>query len=191
LPAARVRQTQVMGDPQSLAGEIAIDDPRADDVRSLIGAHHAFARQHTPPADIHALDISGLLDPTVTFFSYRVDGRLLAIGALKQLSGSEAELKSMHTAAAARGRGIGRAMLEHLIALAQARGYRVLNLETGSQPAFAPAHALYRRAGFVERGPFGDYSASPSSTFLVMPLAVGLEAEVDREADPGDRDKHP
>ena len=129
------------------------------DVRALLETHLAFYRAATPAEYAFALDVEGLLDPAVTFFSYRVDGRLLAIGALKQLSDSEAELKSMHTAVDARGQGIGRAMLEHLIALARTRGYRLLNLETGSQPAFAPAHALYRRAGFVERGPFGDYPA--------------------------------
>ncbi len=64
---------------------IAVDDPRAEDVRALLAAHLAFARRVTPPEDVHALDIEGLLDPAVTFFSARLDGELLGVGALKQL----------------------------------------------------------------------------------------------------------
>lgn len=119
--------------------EISIDDPEAEDVRELLERHLAFARLNTPPEDVHALGVDGLVDPAVTFFSFRVGCELLAVGALKELDESHAELKSMHTAEAARGGGIGRAMLEHLIAAARARGFRRVSLETGSMPAFTPA----------------------------------------------------
>ncbi len=99
-----------------------MDDPRADDVRKLLQRHLAFARANTPPEGVHALDMDGLLDPAVTFFSFRRDGELLGVGALKQLDRHHGELKSMHTAQAARGRGIGRAMLDHLIGVARERG---------------------------------------------------------------------
>jgi putative acetyltransferase len=79
-------------------GEISIDDPRAKDVRELLERHLEFAHLHTPPEDIHALDLDGLLDPAITFFSLRRNGRLLAVGALKQLDEHHAEVKSMHTA---------------------------------------------------------------------------------------------
>jgi len=102
--------------------EIAIDDPRAADVRQLIDQHLAFARRHSPPADVHALDADGLVGPEVVLFSARRNGELLGIGALKQLTGREGEVKSMHTAAAARGQGIGRALLDHLIAVSRDRG---------------------------------------------------------------------
>jgi putative acetyltransferase len=119
---------------------------------------------------VHALNIDGLLDPAIAFFSYRERGELLAVGALKQLEPDHAEIKSMHTAQAARGRGIARAMLGHLIDLARERGCIRVSLETGAIPAFAPARALYASAGFVECGPFGGYKPSPFNIFMTLML---------------------
>jgi putative acetyltransferase len=151
--------------------EIAVDDPCAADVRALLQRHLEFARSTTPPEHVYALDTGGLQDPAVTLFSLRRDGELLAIGALRHLTDLHGEVKSMHTAAAARGRGAGRAMLAHLIAVARQRGYAQLSLETGSMPAFEPARALYASAGFAACGPFADYPASPTSTFMSLRLA--------------------
>jgi putative acetyltransferase len=151
-------------------GAIAIDDPRAADVRVLLERHLAFANVHSPPEDVHALDVAGLLVPQVTFFSYRLAGRLLGVAALKQLDDHHAEVKSMHVADAARGRGIGRALLLHLIAAARDRNLKRLSLETGSMTAFAPARALYESAGFRACEPFGGYGPSPNSTCLTLAL---------------------
>ena len=151
-------------------GEFAIDDPRAADVRELLERHLAFTSSHSPPEDCHALDVDGLLDPAVTFFSFRDRGGLLAVGAVKTLDGDHGELKSMHTTEAARRRGIGRAMLQHLVGVARDGGFRRLSLETGSAPAFAPARALYASAGFMPCAAFGDYSPSPNSTFMTLSL---------------------
>jgi putative acetyltransferase len=156
--------------PATPDGEVGIDDPRAEDVRELLARHHAFAALHSPPEDIHALDVDGLVDPAVTFFSFRLEGKLLAVGALKRLDAHHAELKSMHTADEARGRGIGRAMVAHLLAAARDRGFHRASIETGSMPAFAPARSLYACAGFTPCGPFGDYGPSPNSTFMTLPL---------------------
>ncbi len=153
-----------------LRDEISLDDPAAPDVRRLLATHLAFARAPTPPEDAHALDVDGLLEPAVSFFSFRRDGALLAVGALKRLDADHAEVKSMHTVEAARGQGIGRAMIEHLIAVARAAGFRRLSLETGSMAEFAPARALYASAGFDECGPFGEYRASPNSTYMTLSL---------------------
>ena len=153
-------------------GQIAIDDPRAEDVRSLLAVHLKFARSQTPPEDAHAMDVDGLLDPAVTFFSYRAGGTLLAVGALKQLDPHHAEIKSMHTAQDARGRGLGRKMLEHLIAVSRERGYERLSLETGSMASFAPARSLYADAGFELCEPFGDYRESVNSTYMTLVLAT-------------------
>ena len=76
----------------------------------------------------------------------------------------------MHTVAAARGQGIGRCMIEHLIAVAREAGYRRLSLETGSMAEFAPARALYAGVGFEVCEPFGDYRASPNSTYMTIDL---------------------
>ena len=139
-------------------------------MRSLLEQHLAFARQVTLPQDVHALDPDGLLDPRITFFSLRVDGELLGVGAIKQLDAEHAEVKSMHTAPAARRRGVGRAILDHLLAVAAERGVRRVSLETGAGEAFAPARALYAGVGFVRCGPFADYPASPNSTFMTRLL---------------------
>ncbi len=149
---------------------IAVDDPRRDDIRRLLERHLAFAHEHTPPEDVHALDLSGLLDPAVTFFSARADDELLAIGALKELDATHGELKSMHTAAAARRRGLGRAMVDHLLGVARQRGYRRVSLETGTMDAFGPARSLYEASGFTACGPFDHYAPSASSAFMTLTL---------------------
>jgi putative acetyltransferase len=151
---------------------IVVDDPRADDVRALLRRHLDFAYDNTPHEHVFALDIDGLLDPAVTFFSYRRAGRLLGVAALKQLDERHGELKSMHTAQAARRGGIGRALVAHLLGVARDRGYTRVSLETGTQDAFAPARALYAGAGFRPCGPFGAYQPSPWSAFLTIDLVA-------------------
>ncbi len=151
-------------------GVIATDDPLADDVRELLARHLAYAHETTAPEDVHALDLDALVDPSVTFFSFRVDGKLLGVGALKRLDGGHAEIKSMHTAEAARGQGIGRAMLDHLVDFAREAGYRRVSIETGAGPAFAPARRLYASASFTPCGPFADYRPRPTAAYMTLSL---------------------
>jgi putative acetyltransferase len=151
---------------------IAIDDPRRGDVVALLAAHLAFANEHSPPEDIHALDVERLCAPEISFVSFRRDGELLGVGALKRLSPDHAEIKSMHTAKTARRQGVARTILRHLLAMARANGISRVNLETGAMPAFAPAHALYESEGFVPCGSFGDYSASRNSRFYETGLLI-------------------
>ena len=145
---------------------IGPDDPRADDVVELLNAHLEFARQTSPPDHVHALDLDGLDAGDITFCSARANGDLLAIGALRDLGDGRAEIKSMHTSANARGLGIGRRMLDHLIDRATDAGCHWIGLETGSMPAFAPARHLYATAGFVECEPFGAYSRNEFSVCM-------------------------
>ena len=149
---------------------IATDDPRAPDVRELLEAHLAFTRQTSPPEAVHALEADGLSEPGVTFFSYRCDGVLLGVAALRELDPAHAEIKSMHTAAAARGQGVARALLAHLIAVAGSRGYRRVSLETGSQDAFQAARLLYAGEGFTPCEAFGGYPPSEHSVFMTRPV---------------------
>jgi putative acetyltransferase len=151
-------------------GEISTDDPRAADVRELLESHLALMNSITPPEDVHALDLDGLLDPSITFVSFRRDGELLGIGALKQLDDQHGEVKSMHTTRAARGGGVGRAIVEHLLGLARKRGLSRVSLETGSMEEFAPARSLYASVGFTPCGPFADYRPSPNSNFMTLSL---------------------
>lgn len=147
-------------------GVIAVEDPRTGDVRVLLERHLAFANDHSPPEDVHALDVDALVHPSITFVAYREDGALLGVGALKDLGGGHGELKSMHTTAEGRGRGVGGAIVAHLVGLARERCRTRLSLETGTPEAFAPARSLNARHGFVECEPFGDYAPSDHSTFL-------------------------
>jgi putative acetyltransferase len=156
---------------------ISVDDPRAPDVRALLRQHLEFALAQTPPEHSFALDADGLLDPAITVFGYRAGGSLLGIGAIKHLGRHHAEIKSMHTAAAARGRGIGRAMLAHLLGVARARGFCRVSLETGTTAAFAPARALYQSAGFVVCGPFAGYQPSGDNLFMTLELDAGQIAD--------------
>jgi putative acetyltransferase len=149
---------------------VAEDDPRNPDVIALLERHLEFARGVTPPEDVHALDLDGLLDPKVVFFSLRDEGTLLGIGAIKELNEIHMELKSIHTAEEARGNGVGRTVVDHLLQVARDRGAQRVSLETGSMDAFAASRALYTGLGFVECGPFADYEPSRSSTFMTLEL---------------------
>lgn len=150
--------------------EIAVTDPGEPDVVALLEGHLAFAAEHSPPEDVHALDLAGLRHEAITFLAARRDGTLLGVGALKMLDARHGELKSMHTLALARGAGVGAAMVARLLDEARARGLSRVSLETGSMAAFAPARRMYARAGFVECRPFGDYRPSRSSIFMTLAL---------------------
>ena len=139
-------------------------------MRALLERHLTAMLAATPAEHAFALDVDGLLDPAISFFSFRADGELLGVGAIKRLDAEHAEIKSMHTAAAARGRGVGRAMLCHLLGVARAEGVRRVSLETGTMAEFAPARALYESAGFTACGPFADYRPSDDNCFMTLLL---------------------
>jgi putative acetyltransferase len=151
--------------------EIHPDDLRGADVAALLQQHLDDMHRHSPPESVHALDLDKLRRPDISFWVAREDGALLGCGALRQLDPRHGEIKSMRTANAHRGRGVGEAMLAHILAEARRRGYARLSLETGTPAAFDPARRLYARHGFVECGPFGDYVPDPYSTFMTLELA--------------------
>ena len=150
--------------------EIGVDDPRADDVGDLLATHLAFSRSVTPPEYSFALEAEELVGPGVTFFGARRRGVLVGVTALKRIDHLEAELKSMHIRETERGKGVGRALLEHVLAFARTEGYRRVSLETGATEEFEAARALYAKSGFRPCGPFGDYRASPYNTFMTLTL---------------------
>jgi putative acetyltransferase len=144
-----------------------LSDPR---VLELLSAHLAGMRAISPPDSVYALDLSGLSAPGVTFWTLWDGDALLGIGALKELDATSGELKSMRTDPGHLRRGVGARMLEHLLALARARGYRRVSLETGTGAEFEPALALYRRYGFANGAAFGDYQATRFNQFLHLDL---------------------
>lgn len=149
------------------------DDLTGPEIQALLAEHLRNMHEISPPESVHALDLTGLRRPEITFWTaWSGDDRLLGCGALKELEPRQGEVKSMRTTAAARRRGVGRAILNHIIATARARGYERLSLETGAEPAFAPARTLYQSAGFEYCGPFADYTLDPNSVFLTLRLGA-------------------
>src|SRR4051812_5561441 len=143
-----------------------VDDLSGGATRALIARHLAGMRANSPPESVHALDIDRLRSPEVTFWSVWAGDEIAGCGALKVLDAHRGELKSMRVADAFLGRGIGRAILEHLIAEARRRAMESLWLETGSTEPFVPALRLYESAGFVRCGPFDGYTDDPFSVFM-------------------------
>lgn len=141
-----------------------------DDVRSLLAQHFAEMRAGSPPSACHVLPVDGLKDPAIRFFTLREDGVLLGCGALKQLEPGHGEIKSMRTADAALGRGVGKALLDHIIATARSEGMTRLSLETGSTEQFAAANRLYEREGFDRTGPFGGYADTAFTRFFTKSI---------------------
>jgi putative acetyltransferase len=144
-----------------------LDDPR---VVSLVREHLAGMHESSPPGTVCALDLSGLKAPEITFVTAWQGDELSGCGALRELDHERGELKSMRTAAAHLRKGVGAAIMEHLLDLARARGYRRVSLETGSGPPFEAALALYRRRGFTNGEPFGGYAPSAFNQFLHLEL---------------------
>ena len=147
-----------------------VDDLGGDAIRALIARHLHGMHESSPPESVHALDVQALRAPGVTFWSAWSGDTLAGMGALKELDDGRGELKSMRVADVFLGRGIGRAILEHIVAEARRRGITSLWLETGTADAFTPARRLYESAGFVPCGPFGDYVDDPFSTFMMREL---------------------
>jgi putative acetyltransferase len=147
------------------------DDLTSADVQALIDEHLAGMHQHSPPESVHALALDALRGPHVDFWTVWHGSSLCGCGALKELDRRTGEVKSMRTRSALLRRGVGQAMLSHILSAAHARHYDHLYLETGSGPAFEPAHQLYLRNGFEFCGPFGDYQADAFSVFMVRVLS--------------------
>lgn len=148
----------------------AQDTATTEDVRALLAHHFDMMRANSPISSCHVMEPEALVDAQATLIAARQLGKLLGVGAIRQIGPQHAELKSMHTADAARGQGVGQALLEQLLDRARADGMKRVSLETGTIGLFAPARALYLRNGFAECGPFGDYVLDPLSVFMTRVL---------------------
>ena len=144
-----------------------LDDPQ---VIALLQFHYDTNRELTPPESCHVFDLTQLKSPDVHFYSAWEGEVLLGVGALAELSKTEGEVKSMHTNRNGRRKGVGGAILQHIIDYAKRVGIKRLNLETGSFQYFAPARALYAAHGFVACGPYGDYKDDPNSAYMTLEI---------------------
>ncbi len=139
-------------------------------VLALLQMHLDEMHQWSPACKVHALPAERLRESDVSFFAAWDGEALAAVGALKELDGERGELKSMRAAPEYRGKGAGEAILLRLMEEARRRGYRWLGLETGGTPEFEPAVALYRKHGFVECAPFGNYVSDDFSRCMDLSL---------------------
>jgi putative acetyltransferase len=132
----------------------------------LLQAHHNDMLKHSPIESIHALDVTKLTQPDITFYSLWIDNNLAGVGALKALNTTHGEIKSMRTSSNYLRQGIPAKLLTHITKQATLRGYKTISLETGTAEAFLPAQKLYSQFGFKECEPFADYELDPYSLFM-------------------------
>ena len=150
--------------------DIRLDDLTGPEIRALLEEHLRHMHEASPPESVHALDLSMLRKPDVSFWTVWESGELLGCGALRELTPNHGEVKSMRTAMPHRNRGVARAVLTHIIGVAKSRAYERLSLETGSMKAFEAARMLYASFGFAACPPFGDYTNDPNSHFMTKRL---------------------
>jgi putative acetyltransferase len=150
--------------------QISIDDLSSPAVHALLEEHLRSMYETSPPESVHALDLTELRRPEITFWAVWEGEELLGCGALKELGPQHGEVKSMRTANAHRRKGVARAVLAHIIDEARRRSYSRLSLETGSMAAFEPARKLYESFGFTYCEPFADYVLDPNSVFMELEI---------------------
>jgi putative acetyltransferase len=150
--------------------KIVVDDLQGPQIAALLEEHLVEMRSITPLESKHALDLDSLRAPGITFWTVWDDDQLVGCGAIKELDAEHAELKSMRTARARQGGGVGSALLTHIVAQAQSMGFTRMSLETGSAEFFEPARRLYRKFGFELCEPFADYQLDPHSVFMTRTI---------------------
>lgn len=150
--------------------EIKVDDLSRPEVEELIMDHLRNMALHSPAESRHALNLDGLRQPEITFWSVWEGDEVVGCGALKELDARHGEIKSMKTSPLHLRKGVSKRVLQHIIDEARRRGYSRLSLETGSMAAFDPARRLYERFGFVYCKPFAQYKEDPNSLFMMIEL---------------------
>lgn len=149
---------------------IRVDDLSGREIGEFLDEHIAEMQSVTPPESKHALDLEGLRQPEVTFWSVLDDETVVGCGALKAMDDHHAEIKSMRVAPSHRRQGVASALLGHILAEATARGFSQVSLETGSFEFFEPARRLYTVHGFEPCEPFAGYKPDPNSFFMTRTL---------------------
>lgn len=150
-----------------MSPEIEPASPRDPEITQLLRQSHALMLSLFDKEACHFMDIDALCVPEITLFAARIGGVAQGCVALRRCDGY-GEVKSMFVDPAARGQGIARALLRHLVQVAQDEGLGVLRLETGT--GLDAAQALYRDEGFAQTGPFGGYVAADTSLFFARAL---------------------
>ncbi len=139
-------------------------------VRELLERHWQLMRDTSPPESCHVMNADELNEADARLLAVFEGDLALGVGAIKALSEAHAELKSMHTRAESRGRGVAGLILQALLDHARASGFGRVSLETGSAAEFQAARRLYEREGFRYCPPFGSYTEDPLSVYMTMDI---------------------
>ena len=136
------------------------------EVNKLLTKHFIELRAASPEGSAHVLDIPGLKDPSIKFWSLWEDEKIFGCGALKFLDKGHGEFKSIRVHDNFRNKGNGIKIIEHLINKAKMLDIRRISLETGAGEFFDPARKLFKRCDFVPCKPFAHYKEDINSLYL-------------------------
>lgn len=150
--------------------QIRLDDLSGLEIKLLLEDHLADMYAASPPESVHALDLTELQQPSISFWTVWDNQQLAGCAAIKELDTTHAEIKSMRTAKDYRGKGVAVLLMQHILQIAKDRGYTRLYLETGPQDFFLPARKLYEKFGFEYCEPFADYELDPYSVFMTRKI---------------------
>jgi putative acetyltransferase len=150
--------------------KIVVDDLSGPEIAAFLEEHVQQMRDITPLESKHALDLDGLRQPDITFWSVWDGDALVGCGAIKRLDADHAELKSMRTTPSRQRSGIASLLLEHILHETRHMGFARMSLETGAADFFRPARRLYERFGFDYCEPFADYRLDPHSVYMTREL---------------------
>ena len=139
-------------------------------VNELLTKHFIELRSVSPAGSTHVLDITGLKDQSIKFWSLWDNDELIGCGALKFLDKIHGEFKSIRVVDKFRKKGAGEKIFNHLIEEAKKLGIKKLSIETGSGKFFEPARKLFVNFGFQPCSPFARYKEDPNSCFYTKDL---------------------
>ena len=140
------------------------------DVNDLLNKHFIELRSVSPAGSTHVLDIAGLKDNTIKFWSLWENNEIIGCGALKFLEKGHGEFKSIRVADNFRKKGTGEKIINHLIKEAKKLDIIKLSVETGAGNFFSPARKLFKKFGFIECQPFANYKVDPNSCYYPLEL---------------------
>ena len=140
------------------------------EVNELLNKHFIELRSVSPEGSTHVLDIDGLKDKSIKFWSLWDNNQLIGCGALKFLEKNHGEFKSIRVADKFRRSGIGEKIIEHLIEEAKKLQISKLSIETGAGDFFIPARKLFSKFGFKKCIPFAHYKEDPNSCYYTLNL---------------------
>jgi len=138
------------------------------EVHELLIKHFIELRSVSPEGSTHVLDIAGLKDPTIKFWSLWEENELMGSGALKFLDKEHGEFKSIRVSDNFKGKGNGTKVINHLINEAKKLNIKRLSLETGAGNFFLTARKLFSKCGFEPCEPFSHYKKDINSIYMSM-----------------------